>query len=478
MKYFIHTFGCQMNTADSERIAGIFAHIGFLSSATWEDADIVILNTCSVRQKGEDRVFGFLRDIRKHAHANQKQVWIGVSGCMIRKSGVYKTYLPDREDKNRPKQIVTMSEANGFLNCDDKIFSRTDTIDFVFRVEDVQYVPKILSFLTHTNLGDDEKYENYLKIQSLSFLPHVANVVVQTGCDNFCTYCIVPHSRGREQSRPAEDIVEEVKKAAQAGAKEVRLLGQNVNSYGKDKESSLWDEKNSKWHTHEGKTPFRKLLDGVNEVEGIDRIRFSSSNPHDMTSDILDAHFEDAHLCHYLHFALQSGDDRILKAMNRKHTYAQFRDQVNYLRAKDPYFAISTDIIVGFPGETDKQFENTMKAFEELSFDFAYIARYSPRPGTISEANMKDDVSAEIKAKRWHTLNNTLLESSKKRMAMMIGQIEEVLIDGISRKGNPFGRTRTFKEVFLPADLGLVIGQTVRAKMMDVDGWVLIGEVV
>jgi tRNA-2-methylthio-N6-dimethylallyladenosine synthase len=179
--------------------------------------------------------------------------------------------------------------------------------------------------------------------------PSSANVIIQTGCDNYCTFCIVPHTRGRELSRPQDEIISEICEVVEKGTKEVTLLGQNVNSYGKETKAKLWNTEELTWASKEVKTPFRDLLDAIDKIPGLDRIRFTSSNPHDMTRDILDAHFDLDHMCPYLHFALQSGSDTMLRKMNRKHTYADFKTQLDYLRSRDPLFSISTDIIVGFP---------------------------------------------------------------------------------------------------------------------------------
>ncbi|MDD2908280.1 MAG: DUF559 domain-containing protein [Candidatus Gracilibacteria bacterium] len=225
-------------------------------------------------------------------------------------------------------------------------------------------------------------------------------------------------------------------------------------------------------------TPFRELLNKIDKLEGLDRIRFTSSNPHDMTRDILDAHFELNKTCNYLHFALQSGDDEILKKMNRKHTYSDFKSQVEYLRSRDPLFSISTDIIVGFPGETEANFENTVKAMMEIEFDFAYIARYSSRPGTYADKNMQDSVPYSIKAKRWHILNDILGKSVKKRSELFIGKTEEILISGISNSGKMYGRTRGFREVFFDKDEKLKIGDIVMVKIERLNKWIFEGKIV
>ncbi len=268
-----------------------------------------------------------------------------------------------------------------------------------------------------------------------------------------------------------------MKQAVQNGALEVTLLGQNVNSYGKETKKKLWNSESLTWEKEslKEKTPFRELLDELGMIEGLDRIRFTSSNPHDMTKDILDAHFEVNHLCHYLHFALQSGSNQVLKRMNRKHTYEDFALQVQYLRSKDPLFSLSTDIIVGFPGESEEDFECTKKAMEELEFDFAYIARYSVRGGTQAQKQWEDDVSAIEKARRWTILNEILTKNVQKRNNLMLGRNEEILLTRIHEEsGEKIGRTRNFKEVSVKTNAS--IGVLIPVKITENRGWILGGE--
>ena len=359
-----------------------------------------------------------------------------------------------RDDRKKYKRhgaekITLLASSESVLNYDDELFLRSETIDFTFRIEEVAFVTKILSLISGEDIGNDAKFNEYLAVKQLQENPSSANIIIQTGCDNFCTFCIVPHTRGRETSRPQDEIVAEIQDVVTAGTKEVTLLGQNVNSYGKESRAKLWNSEELTWTNKEVKTPFRELLDEINIIKGLDRIRFTSSNPHDMTRDILDAHFELSKMCHYLHFALQSGSDTMLKKMNRKHTYADFKAQVDYLRSKDPLFSISTDIIVGFPGETEEEFQATVTAMRECQFDFAFIARYNPRSGTVATERFADDISPEEKARRWTILNDILRESVHTRNALMVGRAEEILISGEGKDETWVGRTRNWKEVFL-----------------------------
>ena len=477
-KYFIQTFWCQMNQADSEKVNMILLQSGFMKALKWQDADLIIFNTCSVRQKWEDRVFGLVDDIVK---ANKK-AWMqkhvfGITGCMVRKTGMNKSYLAEDIERNKAKKIEYIEEKEDIYNHDDKLFPRIPKLDFTLRIEEVKYLNFMLSRIYGESIGNDAKFDDYLKSKQLRENNFSASVIIQTGCDNYCTFCIVPFTRGKEISRDRDEILAECREAVESGAKEITLLGQNVNSYGKQfVDKKLWNEEKSQWNEWIGKSPFGELLEDINKIEWLDRIRFTSSNPHDMTDDILDAHHSLDKTCNYLHFALQSWSNEMLKRMNRKHSYDKFKSQVEYLRSKDPLFSISTDIIVGYSWETEEMFQETIKAFQEIEFDFVYIARYSVRPGTIASKIYPDDVPDKVKAERWHILNSMLLESVQKRSKLMIGREEEILISG-ERDDQWFWRTRNFKEVFFAKTSDdTKIGDIVKVKIERIDRWVLKGE--
>lgn len=473
-KYFLKTFGCVMNYADSEKINMILLQSWFMKASDEYDADLVIFNTCSVRQKGEDKVIGMMREVVKQS---KKSPIIGITGCMVRKTGLNKKYLSEdnKRDKNKAKKIETLNDEKGIFNNDDKLFPILDSLDFTLRIEDIKYIPFILWHITWEHIWNDDKFDDYLKSKQLRENPSSAQVIIQTWCDNYCSYCIVPYTRWKEMSRKPEDILEEIKTAVWAWAKEITLIGQNVNSYWKEFKKADWDEEGSKWKT--SNTPFRELLEEVDKIEWIDRIRFTSSNPHDMTEDILSSHFDLKHTCNYLHFALQSWSNTMLKKMNRRHTYEDFKKQVEYLRSKDPSFSISTDIIVWFSGETDEMFQETVKAFKELEFDFVYTARYSVRKGTLAAKLYPDDIPSEVKAERWHILNNLLLENIEKRNKMMLWKIEEILISW-EKDWQFFWRTRNFKEVFFQKEEGIKIWDIVKVKIEEMNKYVLKGSLV
>lgn len=481
-KYYIKTFWCAMNQADSEKINMILLQSWFMITTNWLDADLVVFNTCSVRQKWEDKVFGFIEEIYRENEKRidkNKHIKVWITWCMVRKTGLDSKYLDwYKRDKNNSKKINTLNDSKEIFNNDDKLFPRNNNkIDFVLRIEDIKFLPLMLTHIYNESIWNDYKFDDYLKSKQLRESNFSATIIIQTGCDNYCTFCIVPYTRWKENSRSIEDIVNEAKEAVLSWAKEITLVWQNVNSYWKQfVDRKYWNEEKWKWNEWLWKSPFRNLLEELDKIEWLDRIRFTSSNPHDMTQDILDAHFDLKKTCNYLHFALQSGSNDMLKRMNRKHTYEDFKKQVDYLRSRDPFFSISTDIIVWFSGETEDMFDETIKAFKECEFDFTYNARYSVRTWTIASKIYPDDISDEVKANRWHLLNEELLKSITKRNTSMLWKIEEILISW-QKDEYFFGRTRNFKEVYFIAD-NVSIWDIVNVKIIELDRYVLKWEIV
>lgn len=467
-----------MNQADSEKVNMILLQSWFMKVSDWKQADLVIYNTCSVRQKGEDRVFGMATEIKRENQKRQQEgkswyIYTAITGCMVRKTGMNSKYLDNYiRDKNKAKVISYLENKEGIFNNDDKLFPRLETLDFTIRIEEIKYLSHILTHIMWEAIWADDKFDDYLKTKQYREGKSSASVIIQTGCDNYCTFCIVPYTRGKEISRDMDEIVTEVEELAKNGIKEISLVGQNVNSYGKQWNIKLWNQEKSAWNEWIGKSPFRVLLEKLDAIDGIERIRFTSSNPHDMTQDILDAHFDLDSTCNYLHFALQSGDDVMLKKMNRRHNYQKFKDIVEYLRSRDPLFSISTDIIVGYSWETEEMFENTLNAFDECQFDFSFTARYSVRKGTIAAKLYPDDISDELKAERWHILNDKLLETVTSRNNMMIGKVVDVLISW-TKDGYFFGRTRNFKEVYFPYSEDLEVWDLIDVKISELDRYVL-----
>ena len=465
-----------MNQADSEKINMIMMQSWFMRAKEMLEADVVFFNTCSVRQKWEDRVFGFINEVDKE-NKRLKKAWINkeilvsVTGCMTRKTWINKKYLSEDIGRNNTKTIELLTWVSGIYNYDDELFIRNENIDFVFRIEEVSYITKILSHIMWEHIGSDDKFDDYLKMAQTRDNNACANVIIQTWCDNFCTYCIVPFTRWWEISRPISEILEEVEKNAKEWVREITLLGQNVNSYWKQFNLKYWNKDKSKWNEWLWKSPFRELLEWIEKIDWIDRVRFTSSNPHDMTKDILDAHFDIKPTCNYLHFALQSWSNEMLKRMNRRHSYDDFKSQAMYLRSKDPYFSISTDIIVWYSWETEEMFQDTVRAMEEIEFDFVYIARYSVRQWTLWAKMYPDDISPEEKARRWNILNWVLEKTVRKRNEMMVWREEEILITKISWEIAKW-RTRNFKEVSINSE-NIKLWDIVKVKILWLEHWIL-----
>ena len=449
-KYHVLTFGCQMNHSDSERLASALENYGFCNTETLEDAELVIFNTCSIKQKAEDKVLGHMKKITKMKAVNPK-VKLGITGCMTRITS---------SSKSRTK---------------DELFKQIPDLDICFPIKDL---PKIGSLLKDVDpdFADLEQEEadlgNYFKIAPKYKTPFQAYLPIMTGCDKFCTYCIVPYSRGRETSRPIQEVYEEAVKIVKNGGLEITLLGQNVNSYGLS-----WADKKSDKFTY-NTPPFVQLLKKLDTIDGLKRLRFTSPHPQDMCNQVVDAIADLDSLMPYIHLPLQSGSDHILKKMNRNYDTKKFMEIVHYIRKRMPNCAISTDIIVGFCGETEEHFQDTYNLFKEACFDLAFISQYSTRKGTVAGLLKKDDVPAEVKKLRWHKLNDLLRETSLIKNKHFEGQIVNVLFERKSRqKGTLKGRTEHAKEVILEGSESL-IGQIVPVKILESQEWRLIGELV
>lgn len=480
--YYIQTFWCEMNQIDSQKINMILLQSWFVKVNDIKKSDLVIFNTCSVRQKWEDRVFGMINEIKKY-NLERENNWLQpiitwITGCMVRKTWLNKKYLKIENQRNKAKKIEYIKDESSIFNNDDKLFPRMPNLDFTFRIEEIKYLPFILTQIYREKVWNDDKFDDYLKQSQLRENPHQASVIIQTWCDNYCTFCIVPYTRWKEISRNKDEIIKEIKDLALNWVKEISLVWQNVNSYWKQFiDKKFWNTEKSKWEEWIWISPFRELLEEINKIDWIDRIRFTSSNPHDMTQDILSAHFDLEKICNYLHFALQSWNDEMLKRMNRKHTVKDFSKMVKYLREKDSFFSISTDIIVWYSWETEDMFQDTLDIVRDLEIDFVYIARYSVRPWTIAAKIYKDDISDSVKTNRWHRLNEVLEENVKKRWEKMLWKTFEVLISNI--RDEKFNwRTRNFKEVFFSYDEKYKIWDIVKVKINTINKWVLEWEIV
>jgi tRNA-2-methylthio-N6-dimethylallyladenosine synthase len=394
-KVYLETFGCQMNVSDSERVASSLVSKGFEIAPDENSADVILLNTCSVREKAEQKLYTRVGRVRS---SHNKKPMIGVMGCVAQLEG-------------------------------ETLFNKISGIDFVIGTQAVGRVTNAIeNVLDHgpgfSDLGEREAdYDWSVSLPQLHS-PYVAFVPIIEGCNKFCTYCIVPFSRGRERSLPASDIIRNVLQLRGRGIKEVHLIGQNVNSYRPTTESGL--------ETFPGKTPFSRLLRAV-AATGIERIKFNTSFPRDFHPDIVDAIDEHENLCNWVHLPVQSGSNDVLKRMRRLHSIERYNRIIDKIRASRHDISLTTDIIVGFPGETEADFEETVKLVEYCKYDSAYIFKYSPRPGTPAYA-MTDDVSFEEKTRRFRELERIQREIQTANLQRYVGRSLKVLAEKRSAK--------------------------------------------
>ena len=405
MKSFhIITFGCQMNEHDSERMAGILKGQEYVQTNDAATADVIILNTCSIREKAEHKFYSELGRLRS-LKQERPDLTIAVAGCIAQQAGK-------------------------------SILSRAPYVDMIFGPSDVARVselPRLANTWSNPLVEVDGDPDYHRKqIPTLRTDRLKAWVSIMYGCDNYCTYCIVPYLRGRERSRPSADVVSEVRELAEQGFKEVTLLGQNVNSYGKGGDDSV---------------DFPGLLALVNDVPGIERVRFVTSHPRDLSAELIVALRELPKVCESLHLPVQSGADPVLAAMNRKYTRADYLDRIKRLRAAVPQITLTSDIIVGFPGETEQDFSQTLQMLRDVEYDSVFAFKYSKRPGTAA-LKLPDHVPADVKETRLAQVLDLQKEISCKKNAAAVGMTFEVLVDGHSRKGGKLtGRTRGNKAV-------------------------------
>lgn len=436
-----------MNYSDSERVDAVLQNIGLSKTDDINDADMILFNTCSIKQKAEDKVFGLMNKITQ-LRRERPHLITGITGCMIRKTST-------RESEEK-----------------DKIIKRIPEVDMVFRIEDLPKLPSIVSSmwpdfeiseLTEGNL------ENYFQINPVYTSKAQAFVPIGTGCDNFCTYCIVPYSRHREKSRPMADILKECENLVDNGCLEITLLGQNVNSYG----ISDHDKKTDTFAKN--KNPFVELLRQVDKLKsrGLKRLRFTSNHPKDISDELIDAMAELETLMPYLHLPVQSGNDDILKKMNRNYTADWYREVVKKLRDKVPGISITTDIIVGFCSETEEQFQDSMDLYKDINWDMCYHSQYSERNGTFAFKNLEDDVSQEEKKDRWHRLNQVLKNIALENNQKYKDQTVEVLVEKC-RKGICEGRSEHFKTCTFESQEDLT-GKLVKMKVVNPREWLLEG---
>ncbi|MCM3110075.1 tRNA (N6-isopentenyl adenosine(37)-C2)-methylthiotransferase MiaB [Lederbergia lenta] len=436
-KFYIRTYGCQMNEHDTEVMAGIFMELGYEAVDSVDEADVVLLNTCAIRENAENKVFGELGHL-KPLKLERPDLLIGVCGCM--------------------------SQEESVVN---RILEKHQFVDMIFGTHNIHRLPQILNeaymskeMVVEVWSKEGDVIENLPKVRRGNIK---AWVNIMYGCDKFCTYCIVPYTRGKERSRRPEDIVQEVRQLAAHGYKEVTLLGQNVNAYGKDFEDidfTLGD-----------------LMEELSKID-IPRIRFTTSHPRDFDDRLIEVLAKQGNLVDHIHLPVQSGSSDILKIMARKYSREHYLELVRKIKAAIPNVTLTTDIIVGFPNETDEQFEETMTLYKEVGFETAYTFIYSPREGTPA-ARMKDNVSMEVKKARLQRLNDLVNEMAREAMEKYEGQVVEVLVEGES-KNNPdvlAGYTRKNKLVNFKGPKS-IIGQLVNVKIINAKTWSLDGEMI
>ena len=443
MKYHIEVHGCQMNVADAQRVATVCERNGYMSTDNWREADMVLYLSCSIKQKAEDKIIGHMKELEQMKKRNPR-LRVGISGCMVRKTST-------REDKDPDTILKVLGE-----------------VDFVFRMEDLDQVEYLLRDKTPNDVGRTFGDPTYLRTKAKQTNGFRGFLPIMTGCDNFCTFCIVPYSRGREKSRLMSEIIAEAKEMVESGVKEILLIGQNVNSYGN--KSEVYDEIYTDDEVHH---PFTRLLMEMNKVPGIQRIRYTSPHPKDITEELIKAMAELEHVCEHVHLPLQSGDDELLKRMNRHYTAEHFLGLVQMIRTYMPRAGITTDVIVGFCGETDEQFENTMKVGREACFDLSYTSMYSKRKQTYAGRFLKDDVSKEVKNKRYHAFNDLVRETSLANNQLYLGETWEVLVETVEN-GYASGKTRTNRTVRFP-DQGFAEGDFVNVQIQHAREWILEG---
>ena len=433
-QYYIYTYGCQMNESDSERLAHQLETAGYTATDAVEEADLIILNTCCVRETAENKIYGRIGEL-KHLKEKNKNLILAITGCMAQKN-----------------------QAD--------MFKRAPHIDIVLGTHNIQHINEMIAEVQRTHTHQLNVDMDNTVLPELEAKPNgtfFAWVPIMNGCNKFCTYCIVPHVRGREISRPVSAIVEDVRKLGAQGYKEITLLGQNVNSYGLDFKDG---------------THFGTLIDALDGIPGIERIRYMTSHPQDMNKEMIDALGRSSNVVTQLHLPVQSGSDRILHKMNRHYTVEHYKDLVAYCRKMIPGLTLTTDIIVGFPGETEEDFEATVQLLKDVRYDMAYTFIFSKRSGTPA-ATMEDQVPEEVKRVRLQKLMDVQNEISLALNKDMEGHVYDIIIEGPSRTDETmwFGRTSGNKMVLFPREDRLHVGDTVQARITKGQTWVLYGEI-
>lgn len=461
--YHITTYGCQMNKSDSERIAALLSSLGFVATENEPTADLILVNTCSVRQSAEERVYG-----------SQEK------------------YLAYKKDK--PDQIVAITGCMPGRDAARAFKKRLSAVDLYFPTPDMVHLPRWIAELRPDLVNSEALEEDYLKIRPKRAGGKQAYVTIQTGCNKFCTYCVVPYARGLERNRLAADILSECREAVAHGVVEITLLGQTVNSY-RASDRGMFSVNNPYFHCHsrengnpaqtnrldprlrgdDGKgDDFAALLWELNQLEGLERLHWTAAHPLSMSDEVIDAMRLPKQM-QFLHLAVQSGNDEVLRRMNRKYTREQYLTVMNKVKAACPDMALGTDIIVGFPGETREQFAETLSLYRDVGFDISYNAQYSPRSGTLGVKLFADDVTREEKRARWDELHELMEATTLAKNQAFVGRDVSVLVEKVEG-GFAGGNAKEMKYVRFPSKDESLVGQIVPVTVKTAKTWVLEGE--
>ncbi|MCK8825031.1 tRNA (N6-isopentenyl adenosine(37)-C2)-methylthiotransferase MiaB [Fuchsiella alkaliacetigena] len=435
--YHTITYGCQMNEHDSEKLAGVLEEDGYTPTEDIEKADVIIINTCCVRENAELKVFGKVGSLKQYKRQNPELI-IGICGCMMQQ-----------------EEIVQ------------EIKEKYSHVDIVFGTHNIHRFPELLAEARQFQNPLIEVWE-----QEKGLIPELpakresdyqAWTTIVYGCDNFCSYCIVPYVRGRERSRPVENILKEVRELSSEGIKEITLLGQNVNSYGKDLSENI---------------DFADLLQELNKVDGIERIRYMTSHPRDFNQKLIETIADTEKVCEHIHLPMQSGSSKILKEMKRGYNQEEYLELVKEIREAMPEVAISTDFIVGFPGESEADFQETLKVVKEVKFDMAYTFLYSQRSGTPA-AKLEEQIPKHIKKERLERLMDLQSQISQEQNEKLVGKTLEVLVEGESKKDSSklTGRSRSNKIVIFSGDSNLT-GELINVNINKAQSWTLFGSLI
>lgn len=434
--YYTETYGCQMNEHDSEKISWILENMNYIKTNDNNKADLIIYNTCAIRENAELKVYGKIGALKKLKRENPDLI-IGICGCMMQREDV--------------RDIITTKHKH---------------VDLIFGTHNIHKLPQLIKNHLQTEETIVDIVEDTREIvEDINFnrtYSYKGYVNIMYGCNNFCTYCVVPYTRGRELSREPNNIIEEIEILAESGCKEITLLGQNVNSYG---------------NTLEYDYNFPTLLKNINNIDGIERIRFMTSHPKDLSDELIESYKTLNKLSNHLHLPVQSGSNRILKEMNRKYTREDYLLIVEKLRKAVPNISITTDIIVGFPGESEDDFLETLKLVEEVNFDSAYSFLYSVREGTKA-ANMDNQIDYKVKHERFQRLSDMMNEISLEKNKKLVGQNLKVLVEDVSKNNLNVltGRTEEFKIVHFEGDKSL-IGSIININIKEVTTFTLTGTI-